>query len=434
MPKGTFRAIMLLITFAAVLVLLLTRLDVIVLIVSKITSVLTPFLVGFVIAYVVNIPYTFFYNKAFASFDKKPASERSKFDSFLSKIRQPLSLFISFLIFFSIIGLLIGIIVPQVTSSLQRVFDNFELYYISFQEWVFSIAAKFGFQYEFMSDIFADINAFITEYTGGDANNMFDINTIIEKFAGFFFPQLFDITKNVYRVLYNTIISIIVSIYYLGNKKTLLNQCKKIAYAVIPRKYLGKVLRITDLCNNMVGKFLYGKLIDSAILGLLCFIGLQIIGIDYALLLSAIVGVTNIIPFFGPIIGAIPGAVLLIMVSPLDALWFVIFIIILQQIDGNIIGPKILGESVGISGFWIMFSVLVGGGLFGVWGMLLGVPVFAVIYFLLGEKVNDRIVKLGYATEKNVRVSPLPEVSYEDGHILTDENSDDEAADEDETE
>lgn len=427
MTKGIFRAIMLLITFAAVLVLLLTRLDVIVLIFQKIISVLTPFLVGFVIAYVVNIPYTFFYNKAFAGFDRKPISKRTKFDKLGSKIRQPLSLFVSFLIFFSIIGLLIGIIIPQVANSIQRVFDNFGFYYTSFQEWVFGIAAKFGFQYEFMSDLFADINEFIADYTGGDANNVFDINTIIERFANFFFPHLLDITKNIYTIVYNTVISIIVSIYYLANKKTLLNQCKKIAYAVIPRKHLGKFLRVVDLCNSMVGRFLYGKLIDSAIIGMLCFIGLKIIGIDYALLLSAIVGVTNIIPFFGPIIGAVPGSVLLLMVSPLDALWFVIYVIILQQVDGNIIGPKILGESVGISGFWIMFSVLVGGGLFGFWGMLLGVPVFAVIYFLMGEKVNDRIVKLGYATEYNVRVDPLPKVAYEDGHILTnDEQNDDE--------
>lgn len=432
MTKGTFKAILWLITFAAVLVLLLTRLDVVVTIITTIIAALYPFMIGFVIAYVINIPFTFFYDKAFSSLDK--ANKKTKLSSFLARIRKPLAMLVSYAIFFAIIGLLIGIIVPQISDSLQRVFDNFGEYYTSFQEWVFDVAAKFGFKYEFMSDLFADINGIIANYTGGDSNTVFDINNVIQKFADFFFPHLFDITRNVYTVLYNTIISVIVSIYYIANKATLLNQCKKIAYAVIPRKHLGKLLRIADLCNNMVGKFLYAKIIDSAIIGVLCFLGLKIIGIDYALLLSVFVGVTNIIPFFGPIIGAIPGVVLLLMVSPLDALWFVIFIICLQQLDGNVIGPKILGNTIGISGFWVMFSVLVGSGLFGFWGLLLGVPVFAVIYFLLGEKVNDRIVKLGYATAENVRVDPLPKVAYEDGHIIPNDESEEiyEEFDEDE--
>lgn len=422
MNKGTFKAKMWLITFAAVLVLLLTKLDVVASILTTIVAALYPFLIGFLIAYIINIPFTFFYNKAFAPLGNIN-NRNKKISIFLSKMRKPLSMLVSYTIFLAIIGLLIGIIVPQVSTSLQQVFDNFGEYYTSFQEWVFGIASRFGFEYEFMSDLFADINGIIANYTGGDSSSVIDINNVIQQFADFFFPHLFDITKNVYTVIYNTIISVVVSIYYISNKEALINQCKKISYALIPRKYLGKLLRIVDICNNMVGKFLYAKIIDSAIIGIICFIGLSIIGIDYALLLSVFVGVTNIIPFFGPIIGAIPGVILLLMVSPIDALWFVIFVIVLQQVDGNIIGPKILGNTIGISGFWVMFSVLVGSGLFGFWGLLLGVPVFAVIYFLIGEKVNDRIVKLGYSTADKVRVDPLPKVAYEDGHIITDEDS-----------
>ena len=243
--------------------------------------------------------------------------------------------------------------------------------------------------------------------------------------TNYLFPHIFDFTKNLYNVVYNGLLSVIVSIYYLANKETLMNQIKKITYTIVPQKYLGKVLRIVDLCNNKVGKFLYGKIIDSAIIGLLCFIALQICNIEYSVLLSVIVGVTNIIPFFGPIIGAVPGVVLLIMISPIQALVFGVIVIILQQLDGNFIGPKILGNQLGISGFWIMFSVLVGGGLFGFMGLLLSVPIFAVIYLLLGEKVNDRLVHLGYATEQNVRVDPLPKVAYEDGHIIADDEDDD---------
>ena len=294
---------------------------------------------------------------------------------------------------------------------------------------MFKVAARFGFEYEFMSDIFADINSFIAQYTGGsssEAANIVDLNTIVQGLTNYLFPHIFDFTKNVYNVFYNFIISVIISIYYLANKETLMNQIKKITYSLVPQKFLGRVLRTVDICNNKVGKFLYGKLIDSTILGLLCFIVLQIFGIEYAVLLSVFVGVTNIIPFFGPIIGAIPGVILLVMINPIQALIFGIIIIVLQQIDGNFIGPKILGNQLGISGFWIMFSVLVGAGLFGFVGMLLGVPVFAVIYQICGEKVNNRLVKLGFATEANVRVDPLPRVAYEDGHIVADDEDDDE--------
>ena len=429
MSKGTFRSILSLIAFAAIMVLLLTRLDIFITVVQNIFKVLTPFLVGFVLAYVLNIPYMFFMTKAFGFMEIEPKNIKNKGDEFLVKLRKPLSLIITYAILFAVIVFLLSIIIPQITNSLQGVIDNFGVYYTSFQEWVFKVAARFGFEYEFMSDIFADINSFIAQYTGGsssEAANIVDLNTIVQGLTNYLFPHIFDFTKNVYNVFYNFIISVIISIYYLANKETLMNQIKKITYSLVPQKFLGRVLRTVDICNNKVGKFLYGKLIDSTILGLLCFIVLQIFGIEYAVLLSVFVGVTNIIPFFGPIIGAIPGVILLVMINPIQALIFGIIIIVLQQIDGNFIGPKILGNQLGISGFWIMFSVLVGAGLFGFVGMLLGVPVFAVIYQICGEKVNNRLVKLGFATEANVRVDPLPRVAYEDGHIVADDEDDDE--------
>ena len=436
MSKGTFRSILSLIAFAAIMVLLLTRLDIFITVVQNIFKVLTPFLVGFVLAYVLNIPYMFFMTKAFGFMEIEPKNIKNKGDEFLVKLRKPLSLIITYAILFAVIVFLLSIIIPQITNSLQGVIDNFGVYYTSFQEWVFKVAARFGFEYEFMSDIFADMNYLIAQYTCGstseNTSNIVDLNTIVQGITGYLFPHIFDFTKNVYNVFYNFIISVIVSIYYLANKETLINQIKKITYVVVPQKFLGRVLRTVDICNNKVGKFLYGKLIDSTILGLLCFIVLQIVGIEYAVLLSVFVGVTNIIPFFGPIIGAIPGVILLVMIDPLQALIFGIIIIVLQQLDGNFIGPKILGNQLGISGFWIMFSVLVGAGLFGFVGMLLGVPVFAVIYQICGEKVNNRLVKLGFATEENVRAEPLPRVAYEDGHIVADDEDEDWFDEEDE--
>ncbi len=427
MSKSVFRSVAMLLVLAALLVMLLTRLDLLIAAFNNVMSVLTPFIVGFIIAYVLNIPYTFFMNRAFRFMDKKPEERESKLDEFLAKLRKPLSLILSFAILFAVIVLLLSIIIPQITNSIQGVVDNFGIYYASFQEWVFRVAAKLGFKNETMSDVFASINEFIARYTGGDitdASGMIDVGTIVSGITNYLFPHIFDFTKNLYNVIYNVLLSVVVSVYYLANKEILMNQVKKVTYTLVPQKYLGKVLRVVDLCNNKVGKFLYGKIIDSTIIGLLCFIVLKIVGIDYAVLLSVCVGVTNIIPFFGPIIGAIPGVVLLLMIDPLQALAFIVIIIIIQQLDGNIIGPKILGDQLGISGFWIMFSVLVGGGLFGFMGLLLSVPIFAVIYLIVGEKVNGRLVTLGFATEENVRVDPLPSVAYEDGHIIADDDDD----------
>ncbi len=425
MSKNVFRSVASLLGLAALLVLMLTKLDMIVLGVNKIFSVLTPFIVGFIIAYVLNIPYTFFMERAFIFMDKPPENRKGRWDEFFVRLRKPLSLILSFAILFAAVFLLLSIIIPQITSSIQGVVDNFGVYYTSFQEWVFGVAAKLGFKTETMSELFASINEIIAKYTGGnaiDSTGVIDVGKMISGITNYLFPHIFDFTKNLYNVLYNVLLSLVVSIYYLANKEMLMNQIKKITYSIVPQKYLGRVMRTVDLCNNKVGKFLYGKIIDSMIIGMLCFIVLKIVGIDYALLLSVFVGVTNIIPFFGPIIGAVPGVILLLMISPLQALIFIVIVIVIQQLDGNIIGPKILGDQLGISGFWIMFSVLVGGGLFGFMGLLLSVPIFAVIYLIVGEKVNGRLVFLGYATEESVRVDPLPKVAYEDGHIIADDD------------
>ena len=434
MSKNVFKSIMSLIAFAGFIVLLFTRLETIVNLLKHIFAVLTPFLVGFIIAYVLNIPYMFFMNKAFKRMDKPREEQHGRIDEFFAKLRKPLSLILSYAILFAVVVFLLSIMIPQITNSVQGLVDNFGIYYTTFQGWVFKIAAKFGFKYEVMSDIFADINSFISKYTGSfstAADSLIDQSSLLSSVTNSLFPHIFDFTKNLYNVVYNSLLSVIVSIYYLANKETLMNQIKKITYSVVPQKHLGKVLRIVDLCNDKVGKFLYGKIIDSTIIGLLCFISMKICNIEYAVLLSVIVGFTNIIPFFGPIIGAVPGVVLLIMIDPVQALIFGIIIIILQQFDGNFLGPKILGDQLGISGFWIMFSVLVGGGLFGFMGLLLSVPIFAVIYLLVGEKVNGRLVTLGFATAENVRVDPLPKVAYEDGHIIADDEEDDMLFDED---
>ena len=177
------------------------------------------------------------------------------------------------------------------------------------------------------------------------------------------------------------------TVYLLIGKETFVGHGKKIVYAVLPSKYGNVVIHTMRITNQMFGGFVSGKILDSVIIGVICYVGLMILGMPYSLLVAVIVGVTNVIPFFGPFIGAVPSFILIALAEPVKGLYFLIFVLALQQVDGNIIGPKILGDSTGLSSFWVVFAILVGGGLFGFMGMLLGVPTFAVIYYLIREAV-----------------------------------------------
>ena len=203
----------------------------------------------------------------------------------------------------------------------------------------------------------------------------------------------------VVMAIYNLVIGIIVSVYMLGSKETFKANAKRVMYTLFSVDTVKKIFDGLDFTDKTFMGFINGKLLDSAIIGLICYIGCVLLRMPYALLISVIVGVTNVIPFFGPFIGAVPSALLVLLVDPFKCLIFVIFIIVLQQVDGNIIGPKVLGSSIGINGFWVMFSIILGGGLFGFWGMLLGVPVFVVIYTALGKLVTKKLVKRELPTD-----------------------------------
>ncbi len=191
----------------------------------------------------------------------------------------------------------------------------------------------------------------------------------------------------------NFLIGLIVSVYILFSKETFSAQCKKIVYAVFRTDHANMLLHLTKKSNEIFGGFIIGKIIDSMIIGVLCFFGLTLLKMPYILLISVIVGVTNVIPFFGPYIGAIPSAILILLNDPIKGVYFLIFILALQQLDGNVIGPKILGNSTGLSAFWVVFSILLGGGLFGFVGMVMGVPTFAVIYYIVTMLINHQLEK-----------------------------------------
>ena len=193
------------------------------------------------------------------------------------------------------------------------------------------------------------------------------------------------------KALWNFIIGFIISIYVLGSKEKFAGQAKKIVYALFDRKAGNEVISNFRFIHDTFIGFIGGKIVDSIIIGIICFVCTNIIGTPYAILVSVIIGVTNVIPFFGPWIGGAPSALLVLMVDPLQALYFIILILIIQQFDGNILGPKILGDSTGLSGFWVIFSITIFGGLFGVLGMVVGVPIFAVFYAGVKSVINNML-------------------------------------------
>ena len=207
------------------------------------------------------------------------------------------------------------------------------------------------------------------------------------------------------NVLYNLFIGIIVAIYLLKGKRVFAAQAKKITYGVCRKKTADTIIHYVRISNNMFSGFISGKIVDSTIIGIICFILMTIFRMPYALLVSVIVGVTNVIPVFGPYIGAIPSALLILLVSPVQALYFIILVAILQQVDGNIIGPAILGESTGLSAFWVLFSILFFGGFWGIVGMLVGCPLFAVIYTIAKDFINYCLGKRKLSTDTQTYVN-----------------------------
>ena len=203
------------------------------------------------------------------------------------------------------------------------------------------------------------------------------------------------------------ILGCIVAIYVLYSKEKFSGQSKKVMFALFPKRFTIRFLDIVSQTDRMFSNFIFGKFLDSLIVGVLCFIGMTILQIPYAMLIAVIITVFNLIPFFGPIIGAVPSALLILLVDPLKALWFIILIVVLQQLDGNVLGPMILGNQTGLSGFWVTFAIITFGGLFGFFGMIIGVPTFAVIYSLIRLFIENRLKAKGMPVSTAEYVKPV---------------------------
>ena len=327
---------------------------------SNLYSIISPFVVAFVLAFLLHTPVDWF--------------ERTVFSK--RKAKRALSILSAYVVFSLFIAALIVAAAPQVADSVVSVGNNIPKYIQS----VTTVLNKLTNQYNWDS-------AFIASVTDTMNNAFKNLSTFVLSLV----PQLVNFSVSIGSFAIDLFMSVIASIYMLATKERLIFQMKKILYSFLKEKKADRIIEIGGLTNEMFTKFINGKMVDSLIIGILCFIGMLFIYSPYAILIAIIVGVTNMIPFFGPFIGAVPSILILLMVSPLDALIFAAFVLALQQFDGNILGPKILGDSTGLAPIWVLVSITIGGGLMGFAGMIIGVPTFAVFYSLLSENMDKRL-------------------------------------------
>lgn len=337
-------------------------------------GVLSPFIAGFAIAYLLNTPTKFF--------------ERTLFSK--QKFGRALSIVVTYLLTVVVLGILLKLVLPQVWYSAVELVNKMPEYMRGLNTVVQRIINRFELEGGGLSDLVIAYQETVAKLTRQA------LDTVSKAL-----PQILNIGMAVGSGLITALTALIASIYMLSGKDRLMPQLKKFTYALLPTEKASWFLRVCSHANSVFVGFINGKLIDSAIIGVLCFVLNIIFRIPYNILIAVVIGVTNVIPFFGPFIGAIPCVMILLIVDPWAAVRFGILVFALQQFDGNILGPKILGDSTGLSAIWVLVAIIVGGGLFGFAGMLLGVPTFAVIYTLVRDWTHHRLKQKGIDGEGN---------------------------------
>lgn len=342
-------------------------------------GILQPFIIGFSMAYLLNFILKFYEKKIFENSNIKKLKLKQK-------TKRSFGILFTYATALVVVFLFIKFVLPQVVDSISGLINDIPSYINETNKFIDGTLAKLNIDQQYLRIINENFN---------------DLVNYIIKVATNFLPLLGGMLTTVASSIWNIILGIIVSIYLLIDKEKFCALIKKITYAIFPKSASEKILEVSYMSNSIFGKFLIGKIVDSAIIGVLTFFILALCKMPYAILVSVIVGITNIIPFFGPFIGAVPSFIIILFISPVKSLWFLVIIFIIQQLDGNIIGPKILGDSIGISAFWILFSILVAGKFLGLIGMVIGVPLFAVIYAIVKEIIEGKLKKknMNYKTE-----------------------------------
>ena len=380
---------------------------------SKLASILMPFIIGCVIAYLLSPMYNFLLrNLDYKLCRTGPLKEKGH------GLCVALSLVFSIAFTLLVVSGLVAMVIPGFVSSLSNIVNSASLYTDRINEWVNSLFADSPETAQALENVLDSSSAELTKSVQNLLPNLQSISRGLGSGVSNVFSSLLSGVLVVFGFAKNLLVGFIVAAYLLLGKGPMIAHAKRLVYGLFPLKTANELVGEMRFIHQVFGGFIRGKLVDSLLIGMLCFIGTSLLQMPYAMLVSVIIGVTNIIPFFGPFIGAIPSALLILLNSPIKCVTFVIFVVALQQFDGNILGPKILGETTGLSSFWVLFSILLFGGLFGVVGMIIGVPVFAVLVSMLERFLSSRLRRktLSVAEEDYTNlehVVPKEDGSYE---------------------
>ncbi len=381
----------------------LTKFETVKQIVAMIITILKPVIYGAVLAYLL-LPV---YNRCRSFIGDHIASSVKK-EKTVKSLSKAAATIVSLAVLIVIVVGFFSLVIPQIDKSIRGLQATMGDNISNLAVWLQKMLADNPSVEQWVISVYEQLTSQLETWLSGYLVPNMSTFTQVTSLIGGLSAGLF----SVLTVLYNFLIGIIVMVYLLNIKDTLAAQGKKIVYGVFPLKQANQVIDELRFVHKVFGGFITGKLLDSLIIGIMCFVLLSIMKMPYVVLVSVIVGVTNVIPFFGPFIGAIPSAFLILLVSPIKCLYFIIFIFLLQQFDGNILGPKILGQSTGLPSFWVLFSILLFGGLFGFVGMIIAVPTFAVIYSMISGLVNKslRKKKLSLQTEDYLELKEIDEV------------------------
>lgn len=356
----------LLITYGLVLFFVLLNFGVLVGFTRQIFSLVSPFLWGFALAYLLNIPYKYILTQLFKAKPQDKGYSRKK----------ALAILLSYCLFLLIIILSFSILIPQLVASINEFIGNFSGYYSSFETLFSNILQKLQLQTTFWSEVQNAIMAYQKQIVSL-------VNNIL--------PSLINLATGAASGIFNMIFTLILSAYFLASKDKLSKLVKRSIHALTSKQTIIHLNHILVTTNETFKGFIVGQLTDALIVGLITFIGSSLLGFPYPMLVGFIAGLTNIIPVLGPFIGAVPCFFIILMAAPDKAFWYLVFVVVLQQIDGNFICPKIVGDSIGLDGIWVIFAVIAGGGLFGIIGSFLCVPVFATLFKLYDEWIDYRL-------------------------------------------
>ncbi|CEJ75129.1 permease [[Clostridium] sordellii] len=357
-------------TYIVVLAFLLLNIHSVLKILGQSLSVFKPFIIGIAIAFLINIPMKCFEKRLITPLLKKSRLKNSKI------FARILSLLLTLIILFVLISSFVNFVIPQLVKSTSSLVSGVPQYIDTLQSYA--------------TNYFSHIKLSDSMHTN-ILSGMEKLSNFVVKFANYFISNILGITFSITSAITNFLIGFIIAIYILLSKEKLLIQCKKVTYAFLSEKNANRAIDVSHLVCHKFSRFIAGQCTDGVILGTLCFIGMSIFKMPYALLVSTLIAIADLIPIFGTFIGTAIAAFIIFMVKPITALYFIIMIVVIQQIEGNLVYPFVVGNSIGLSSFWILVPIFVGSSTFGVLGIIIGVPLFSVIYTLASGYINKRL-------------------------------------------